>query len=106
MGYSITHIYWVLQGIHKSFPLKLGFGSPDMYLGAKLCRMKLQERAWAWAMLSIKYVQETVKKFTVHLAANHGGRFRLRKKAEIPFKMGYDSEFNTSLELGPDAVFY
>ena len=28
------------------------------------------------------------------------------KKAENPFKMGYDQEFDTSLELDPDAASY
>ena len=28
--------YSVLERLHKSFPLKPGFGKPDMYLGTKL----------------------------------------------------------------------
>ena len=28
------------------------------------------------------------------------------KKAEYPFKMGYDPELDTSPELDPDAAFY
>ena len=31
----------VLELLHKSFPLKLGFGYPDMYLGAMLCKIRL-----------------------------------------------------------------
>ena len=37
----------VLQGLHKSFPLKLGFGNPDMYLGAKLHKVSLHNGVWA-----------------------------------------------------------
>ena len=32
----------VLEWFHKYFPLKLGFGNPDMYLSAKLCKTRLQ----------------------------------------------------------------
>ena len=35
------------------------------------------------------------------LAANHGGRFGLPKKAENPLKMGSDPELNTSSSLDP-----
>ena len=85
----------MLEWLHKSFPLKLGFGKPDMYLGAKLCKTKLHNGVWAWAMSHVKYVQEAVENGTVHLAANSGGRLRLPKKAENPFKMGYDPELDT-----------
>ena len=40
----------------------------------------------------------------VHLETNNGGRFRLPKKAENPFKMGYDPVLNTSPELDSDAA--
>ena len=30
----------MLEQFHKFFPLKLGFGNPDMYLGAKLCKTR------------------------------------------------------------------
>ena len=40
----------------------------------------------------------------VHLAANYGGRLRLPKKAENPFKMGHDQELDTRPELEPDAA--
>ena len=38
--------------------------------------------------------------------ANEGHRFRLLKKAENPFMMGYDPEFDTSPELDPDVASY
>ena len=36
----------VLMWLHISFPLKLGFGEPEMYLGAKLCRTRLHNGVW------------------------------------------------------------
>ena len=77
----------VLQLLHKSFTLKLGFGNPDMYLGIKLCKTRLHNGVWVWAMSTIKYIQEAVRKCIVHLSSNYGGKYRMPKKAENPFKM-------------------
>ena len=40
--------------------------------------------------------------FAGHLAYNYGDRFRIPKKAENPFKMGYVPELDTSPQLDPD----
>ena len=40
------------------------------------------------------------------IAANYGGKCRLPKKAENPFKMCYDPVLDTSPELELDAVSY
>ena len=40
----------MLEWLHKSFQLKLEFGKPDMYLGAMLCKTRLHNGVWAWAM--------------------------------------------------------
>ena len=58
------------------------------------------------AINPVKYVQETVRNCTAHLAANYGCRFRLPKKAENQFKMGYDPGLNISPELGPNSASY
>ena len=60
-----------------------------MCLGAKLCKIRLHNEVLVWVMSPVKYVQEVVKNCTVHLVANYGGRFRLLKMAENPFKTGY-----------------
>ena len=46
----------ILEGLHKSFPLKPGFGKPDIYPGAKLWKTRLHNGVWAWAMNPVKYV--------------------------------------------------
>ena len=84
----------------------LGFGNPDMYLGAKLCKTRLHNGVWAWTISPIECAQEGVRNYTLHLAANYSGRFKLPKKAENPFKMGYDPEFDINPELEPDAASY
>ena len=96
----------MLEWLHKSFPLKLGFGNPDMCLGAKLCKTRLHNGVWVWATSPAKYVQEAVKNCVVHLLSNNGGKCKMPKKADNPFKMGYDPELDTSPELDPDAAFY
>ena len=48
--------YARLERLHHSFPIKLRFGKPDMYLGMKLCKTRLHNGIWAWAMSPVKYV--------------------------------------------------
>ena len=75
-----------------------------MYLGTKLHKTRLHSGVWAWAMSPAKYVQETVRKFAVHLSSNYGVKYRMPKKTKNPFEMGYDPGMDTSPELDPDAV--
>ena len=96
----------ILEWLHKSFPLKPWFDKSDMYLGMTLRKTRLHNEVWAWAMSPVKYVWEASRNFAVHLAANYGCRFRLPKKAENPFKKGYDPETNTSPDLDLYAVSY
>ena len=88
----------MLEQLHESFPLKLGFGNPDMSLAVKSCKTRLHYGVWAWAMSLIKYVCEAVMKCAAYLSSNFGGKYRMPKKTENPLKMGYDSELDTSLE--------
>ena len=53
-----------------------------------------------------KYVHEVVRNCKVHLSTKYGGKYKMPKKAENPFKMGYDSEYDISPELDPDAASY
>ena len=57
-------------------------------------------------MSPVKYVGKAVRNWTVHLGANYGVGFRLPKKAQNIFNMGYDPEMDNSPELDPDAVSY
>ena len=74
----------MLQQLHKPFPLKLGFGNPDMYLGAKLHKTQLHNCEWEWAISPVKYVCEAVRNGAVHLAANFAvGLGYLRSRESI-----------------------
>ena len=73
-----------------------------MYLGVKLHKTRLHNGLCACAMISVNYVQEAVRNCAVHSATNYGGRFRLPKKTENPFKFGLD----ISPELDPGTASY
>ena len=73
----------ILKQLHKSFPLKPGFGKPVMYLGAKLQKTRLHNEVWTWAMSLARYVQEAVSNCKVHPSSNYGGKYRLPKKQRI-----------------------
>ena len=77
-----------------------------MYLGLKLHKTRLFNGVWAWAKSPFKYVHEAVKNYTAHLSTNYGGKYRMLKKAENPFKMGYNPELDTSHELNPKTASY
>ena len=51
----------VLQQLHQSLPLKLGFCSQVMYLGAKLHNTRLHNGVWVSAISPLKYVCEAVR---------------------------------------------
>ena len=53
---------------------------------------------------SKKGVCEAVRNNKVHQGANYNGRYRLSKRAENAFAMGYDPKMYVSPELNPDAV--
>ena len=93
----------MLELFCRSFLFKPGFSKPDMYLGAKLLKTRLHNGVWAWAMSPTRYVQEAVGNCIVHLSFNYGGKYRMSKKEENSFKMGYEPELDTSPELDPDA---
>ena len=52
------------------------------------------------------YVCEAAKNCTVNLLSNYGSKYRMPKKAENPFKMGYDPKLDPSPEFGPDVWSY
>ena len=57
-------------------------------------------------MSPARYVQEAVSNCKICLSSFCGNRYRLSKKAENPFKMGYDPELDTSPVLDLDAASY
>jgi hypothetical protein len=70
----------VLRWINKFFPMKAGsISEPDIYLGAKVSKVQLENGVLAWALSPSKYVQEAVRNLEEHLEREHNGR-KLGKK--------------------------
>jgi hypothetical protein len=96
----------ILLNIGKRFPLKKGsVGDPDIYLGAKLRKVTLENGVEAWSMSPSKYVQEAVKNVKNYLQEKEPGR-PWPKKAPTPFSKDYRPEIDISPELGVDDATY
>ena len=96
----------VLQCLHQSFLLKLGYGKPEIYLGAKLHLTKLHNGVWVCVMSPMNYVNEAVKHCKVNLRENYSGRVRIFTRSSYPFPIGYDTEMDYSQELSQDTASY
>ena len=97
----------VLKRLDKYFKLKPGsLGDPDIYLGAKLRRMRLHNGVVAWAMSPTKYVAQSVKNVETYIEENLGERWKLPKRAENPFAIGYSPELDGSPELDATLASY
>jgi hypothetical protein len=95
-----------LEELDKYFEMKKGsIAEPDIYLGAKLRTVRLDNDVKAWSMSASKYVQEAVSNVEDYLGKNFGGRI-LPKKANSPWPYEYVSELDTSPELKPDLANY
>jgi hypothetical protein len=95
-----------ILAIGKRFPLKKrSVGDPDIYLGAKLRKVTLENGVEAWSMSPSKYVQEAVKNVKNYLQEKEPGRPWL-KKAPTPFSKDYRPEIDIPPELGVDDATY
>ncbi len=96
-----------IKKINKRFPLKEGsVGDPDIYLGAKLRKVTLENGVEGWSMSPSKYVQEAVKNVKNYLQEKEPGR-PWPKHAATPFAKDYKPEIDLSPELGiEDATYY
>ena len=97
-----------LEELDKFFSMKPGsIGDPDIYLGAKLRRVQLDNGVFAWGLSPSKYVQEAVRNVEEYLDKNFGGRKLTRKSVRSPWvNTDYSAETDDSPELGPDLASY
>ena len=95
-----------LHELDHFFKMKSGsIGDPNMYLGAKLRKVTLENGVEAWATSASKYVQEAVSNSEAYLHDNFGGR-KFAKKVINPFESEYDPLMDFSAELGPIFLNY
>ena len=90
-----------LYRMDKLFMMNKGYiGDPDIYLGAKMRKVQMDNGVFAWGMIPAKYVQEAVRNVEEHLTKEYGGR-KLPKRATAPWPSNYVSETDMTPELGP-----
>jgi len=95
-----------LNDLDKFFMMKKGsIGDPDIYLGAKLKKMKLPNGVEAWGMSPSKYVQEAVRNVEQHLDKHWHGR-KLSKRAASAFTANYVPEMDETPVLNADQATY
>jgi hypothetical protein len=80
-------------------------GDPNIYLGAKLRKVTLENGVEAWSMSPSKYMQEAVKNVKSYLQEKEPGRPWL-KKAPTPFAKDYRLEIDISPKLGAEEASY
>jgi hypothetical protein len=80
-------------------------GDPDIYLGAKLQKVVLENGVVAWSMSPSKYVQKAVKNVKDCLQEKEPGCPWL-KKAPAPFAKDYRPEIDLSIESETDDATY
>ena len=71
----------VLRQIDKYFKLKPSLiGDPAIYLGAKLKKMRLDNRVWAWVNIPARYIKELVANVEKYMAELADARWQVPKK--------------------------
>ena len=80
-------------------------GDPDIYLGAKLRSVRLNNGVKCWSMSSAKCVQEAIHNIKDYIERNLGGR-KLKKNPTYSWPSNYTTEDDDSPELTPTLASY
>ena len=97
----------VLLQLDKYFLLKPdSVGEPDIYLGAKLKLMQLENGVWVWGLSLSKYVQEAVHNCKKYVEENLPKFYKLTQLAPNPFPTDYSTELDVTPELPPEHASY
>ena len=82
------------QWIGKYFNIKENsIGPPDVYLGGKMRRVKLENSSKAWAFSSSQYVVEAVINVEAYLSRKEKN---LNAKSGVPISIGYRPEIEAT----------
>ena len=80
-------------------------GDPDIYLGAKVKQMKMNNGVTAWAISPRKYVHEAVNNCEKWIWENMP-EYKHSSRATNPFPTDYDPDLDTTNELDDDQATY
>jgi hypothetical protein len=95
----------LIREIDKFFKMKSGrIGDPDIYLGAKLREMQLQNGVYAWSLSASKYVQEAVCNVKDYFQRERSG-YLWPKRAPTPFPL-YPSHYRICPIFGKKRSFF
>ena len=95
-----------LKEIDKFFPMKPGsIGDPDIYLGAKLRKVTLNNGVQCWALSPTKYINEALATAAAYVKKEYGID-KFPKTGSGPWPNGYVPETDESKELDPKKANY
>ena len=85
----------MLQNLDNYLKLKSGsIGNPDIYLGAKLRNIRLQNGVREWETIPEKYVYESVRNVENYLSEIDDNMWELPYPENNNFGMGYKPDIN------------
>ena len=97
----------ILDRIDKFMKLKeISVGDPDIYLGAKLKKVQMDNDAWCWSISPSKYFQEAVRNCQNYLKENLSDEYELIANAPNPYLLGYEPCMDVSPLLSPAEASY
>ena len=81
----------ILVRIDKFLKIKeSSVGDPDIYSGAKLKKLHMDNDVWCWSISPSKYVQEVVRNCQKYLKENLSDEYELIANAPKLFPLGYE----------------
>ena len=97
----------ILHRIDKLMKLKeSSVVDPDIYLGAKLKKVQMDNDVWCWSISPSKYVQEAVRDYQKYLKEDLSDEYELIANAPNPFQLGYEICMDVYPLLSPDEASY
>ena len=96
----------VLKRLDNFFQMKPGsIGDPDIYLGAKLREVTLNNGVTCWSMSLAKYIKDAIHNVEEYIEEHLGG-MKLKKKASLSWPSNYAIENDESPELPQELASY
>ena len=78
------------------------FGYPDVYLGAKMEKVQLDNDVDDWSLSPSTYVQKAIRDCNKYIKTSYNWRYGMVKFAPKPFPLSYDPDVDITPELPPD----